>query len=109
MRGPELRLAVHRNVEMALCSTDAHVLSSADQHKNVTMSCGQQRDEVIEVGAMFGDLCMFPDICKYRTETVVTQSVCIVHKLPLDAFQELAAKHPEFGRKVRSQNATRDP
>ncbi len=45
---------------------------------------GQTADEPIEVGEMFGEVCLCPDICKYRTETVVAETAAIAFKLTIE-------------------------
>ena len=57
--------------------------------------------EIVPRGEAFGEVCLFPDICKYRYETATAKGNVRVLMLGVDAFTELQQLHPPFALKMR--------
>jgi CRP-like cAMP-binding protein len=52
-------------------------------------------------GDVFGEICLFPQICRYRYENAKAVSEVQVFILSLDAFKEVADFSPEFAHKLQ--------
>lgn len=88
---------------VSVCCILASVVPSR-QDKSDSPFCTAPGEEVLTAGPgeSFGEVAIFPDICRYRYETAtVATPVLKAYMLARESFHELELLHPAFCLKMR--------